>query len=75
MLQWEHSQEEVPLALTVYGQCYVMRRDGDQEHTEVPDVRQGLGFSLCAVPLDAYCPQISDVGLEVWTRSSGDNQC
>ena len=25
MLQWEHSQEEVPPALTVYGQCYETR--------------------------------------------------
>ena len=39
------------------------------------EVWQGLGFSLCAVPLDAYCPQILDVGLEVQMRSSRDNQC
>ena len=34
-----------------------------------------LGFSLCAAPLDTYCPRISDVGLEVWMRSLKDNQC
>ena len=53
----------------------VMRRDGDRERTEVPDVRQGLGFSLCVAPPDAYCPRILGMGLEVWTMSSRDNQC
>ena len=54
---------------------YVMSWDGDQGHTKVLDVWQGLGFSLCAVPPDIYCPQILDKGSEVWTRSSRDNQC
>ena len=49
--------------------------DRGRGHTEVPDVWQWLGFSLCAVPLDAYCPQISDKGSEVQTMSSRDNQC
>ena len=52
-----------------------MRWDGDWEHTEVLEVWQGLGFSLCAVPLDTYCPQIVDEGGEVRTMSSRDNQC
>ena len=53
----------------------VMRRDRDREHTKVPDVRRGLGFSLCAVPPDAYCPWISGMGSKVRTMSSRDNQC
>ena len=43
--------------------------------TKVPEVQRGLGFSLCAAPLDAYCPQILDKGSEVQTMSSRDNQC
>ena len=53
----------------------VMRQDGVREHIEVPEVQRGLGFSLCAVPSDAYCPRISGKGSEVQTMSLRDNQC
>ena len=47
----------------------------DRGHTKVLYFRQGLGFSATRHLLSLNFGQETDKGLEVWTRSSRDNEC
>ena len=50
----------------------VMSWGTDRGHTEVLYFRRGLGFRLCAVPPDAYCPRISGEGRRGFGGSDGE---